>query len=70
MVPIWYFMLTPASLMTSSAVLVTIALTNLNSLKSKVNGIMISGSMCKPFLLLTAIAALTIALVCISPISG
>ena len=34
-------MLTPAALMTSSAALTTIALTNLNSFKSKVNGIMI-----------------------------
>ena len=63
-------MLTPASAINLSAVAVIIFLTNFNSLTSRTSGTIISGSIFNPFALLTLIAALMIAVVCISQISG
>jgi hypothetical protein len=68
-VPTRYFKLTPASLITASAVSTTTALTYCNSLTSLINGIIISGTTLPP-LALTAIAALITARVCIAAISG
>ena len=69
-VPTWYFMSTPASLISASAVRTTMSLMNLSSLRSPTSGIMMYGVIIVPVSALTLSAALMTALVCISAISG
>ena len=70
MVPTSYFMSMPDSLMIRSAVAVTTSLTYLSSLTSPTSGIMMSGVMLYLPFLVTLMAALMTAVVCISAISG
>ena len=70
MVPTSYLRSTPDSLMILSAVSTTMSLPNLSSLTSPTRGIMIWGSMTYLPRLVTAMAALITAVVCIRAISG